>query len=57
MPLDTSKQASMYVKVIQTINYTGIMPGQTCNMESLQSLIADQSIDVSIVEAPKPSNR
>jgi hypothetical protein len=71
MPLDTSKQASMYVKgyiqniwerdasgeVVQTINYTGIMPGQTCNMESLQSLIADQSIDVSIVEAPKPSNR
>ena len=84
MPLDTSKQASMYVKgyvqniwerdasgevvvpynktgeqfkVIQTINYTGVMPGQTCNMESLQSLIADQSIDVSIVEAPKPSNR
>ena len=85
MPLDTSKQASMYLKgyvqniwerdantgevvvpynktgeqfkVIQTINYTGIMPGQTCNMQSLQSLIADPNIDVSIVEAPRPSNK
>ena len=84
MPIDTSKQASMYLKgyvqniwkrdangevvvpyektgqhfkVIQTINFTKVMPGESITMESMNSIVADPSVDISIVEAPRPSNK
>ena len=84
MPIDTSKQASMYLKgyvqniwkrdangeavvpyektgqqfkVIQTINFTKVMPGESITMESMNSIVADPSVDISIVEAPRPNNK
>ena len=84
MPIDTSKQASMYLKgyvqniwkrdangevvvpyektgqqfkVIQTINFTKVMPGESITMESMNSIVADPSDDISIVEATRPSNK
>ena len=84
MPIDTSKQASMYLKgyvqniwkrdangevvvpyektgqqfkVIQTINFTKVMPGESNTMESMNSIVADPSVDICIVEAPRPSNK
>ncbi len=84
MPIDTSKQASMYLKgyvqniwkrdangevvvpyektgqqfkVIQTINFTKVMPGESITLESMNSIVADPSVDISIVEAPRPNNK
>ena len=84
MPIDTSKQASMYLKgyvqniwkrnangevvvpyektgqqfkVIQTINFTKVMPGESITLESMNSFVADPSVDISIVEAPRPNNK
>ena len=84
MPIDTSKQASMYLKgyvqniwkrdangeavvpyektgqqfkVIQTINFTKVMPGESITLESMESFVADPNVDISIVEAPRPSNK
>ena len=84
MPIDTSKQASKYLKgyvqniwkrdangevvvpyektgqqfkVIQTINFTKVMPGESITLESMNSIVADPSVDISIVEAPRPNNK
>jgi len=44
-------------KVIQTINFTKVMPGESITMESMNSIVADPSVDISIVEAPRPNNK
>jgi len=83
MPIDTSKQASMYLKghiqniwkrdeatgevvkpfektgeqfkVIQTINLSSPRPGSALTIDQLDVLIKNPSVDVSIVESPRPS--
>tara|TARA_X000001388_G_C2160483_1_gene95955 strand:+ start:246 stop:470 length:225 start_codon:yes stop_codon:yes gene_type:complete len=44
-------------KVIQTINFTKVMPGESITLESMNSIVADPSVDISIVEAPRPNNK
>jgi hypothetical protein len=33
------------------------MPGESITLESMESFVADPSVDISIVEAPRPSNK
>jgi hypothetical protein len=49
--------AGQQFKVIQTINFTKVMPGESITLESMESFVADPSVDISIVEAPRPSNK